>query len=286
MYLHIELKFHKMDKVLPSFGGQSKKSILVLVGTSWAVPVLLIPIVGSGFLGILKNPGVDNPGTGFKEHCVRQDALRQYPCSFPSKHLSKTIALVGDSHMAQYSLMIWTLAEANGYKVIFLGDIGSESDFSRTLDSLRVAKPNITIVSKFWSAHSFAKNSELIRDLEDVIQISRRVVMVGQNPVFVEKDGGQRISLMDELLGGGAKQPNVSVPRLPLPESKFSDGQIRKFATDSNIGYIDVFRILCPGTFCQSAQNGKAIYVDSNHLSTTGALLLQEDFRKIINDEQ
>ena len=286
MYLYVEIKFHKVDRGLPSVGRQSQKSLLVLVGSSWSVPLLLIPLVGSGFLGTLKNPGIDNPGTGFKEHCVRHEALRQYPCSFPSKHVSKTIALVGDSHMAQYSLMIWALAESNGYRLIFLGDIGREADFSRTLESLSVVRPNITIVSKFWSTHSFAKDSDLIRDLENVILLSRQMVVIGQNPVFMEKDEGKRISLMDALLGDETEQISTTVARLPLPESKISDGQIRKFAVDSKIEYVDVFRVLCPRTFCQAAQNGKALYVDSNHLSTSGALMLRKDFSRIINGEK
>jgi peptidoglycan/LPS O-acetylase OafA/YrhL len=282
IYLHIELRFHNFRRVTSSTNVHSRRSLFVLLGSSWATTLLLIPIVGSSFMGTLKNPGIDNPGIGFKEHCVRQDLLRQYPCAFSSKHSSETIALVGDSHMAQYSLMIWSLAETNGYKVIFSGDIGGKADFSRTLESLRAIQPHITIVSKLWRTDTLTRDSKLIQDLKDVNFLSRRMVVIGQNPELVQKDGVPKVSLIDVLLGDGAEQVSAPVARPPLPESRISDGLIRKFANDSKIEYVDVFRVLCPSAFCQSTQNGKSLYVDSNHLSTIGVLKLQKDFSRII----
>ncbi len=285
VYRFVELRFHNIRganvvKVIKSGSG---RLMLILVGSSIALSLILSPIVGSGFFGLINTKSTDNPGAYFKEFCIRDNPIYQFPCSFPGGGKEGTIALVGDSHASQYSLVLWELAKTRGLKLILIGDFGGEVNSSRTIRTLKSINPNYIIVSKYWRSEFLKSNSEMIQVLLTIRDVNKNLVVVGQNPIFEEADSNPGHSLLQVLLGVEAVETSPSASGVPLRESRVADGLIREWARDSKIQYLDSYRVLCPGDTCDKFIGGKPLYIDSNHLSGFGAFKLRSEFDKVFD---
>jgi peptidoglycan/LPS O-acetylase OafA/YrhL len=284
IYKSIELRYHSMgfNRGNSQKTMRRKSALFLLVGSSFVVTLAFIPIVGSGYFGVLSKPSNQNAGIEFKEYCMREDSFRQFPCVFPISDSSKTVMLLGDSHATQYSLMLWELLKDKDYKLILSGDFGGAVDSSRTIEDVRTYQPDITIVSKYWRTDQFLENSELIAGLNEIEKLSKRMIVVGQNPVFTEGESNPGISLFQTLLGANSKKIAFLKSQLPVPESKVSDNLIRNWALVTGVEYLDVFRTLCPRTFCERQIQNERLYIDSNHLSVFGAEMLRSNFSALI----
>jgi hypothetical protein len=285
IYRLVEVRFHQFDGSNEPRAIQLKsKWIVVLTSASLTLSLTSIPIVKSEMFGVLSASNNANPGVDFKKYCARDQFIYQFPCSFPGRAENGTIALVGDSHASQYSLVISELAKARGMKLFLLGDFGGEVNSSRTMDSIRTLDPDVIIVSKFWREEFLQKNSGMIQDLDELRTLSQHFLVVGQNPVFVQVDSGPGVSLFDILLGGKALKVDSPTVLPATKESRAADILIRSWAIESKVAYLDTFRILCPTTsYCDKFLNGKPIYIDSNHLSVSGAQILKVEFEKFLD---
>lgn len=238
-----------------------------------------------GFFGVLNTSVVDNPGLDFKNYCIREQSLFQYPCSFPGEESGGTIALVGDSHASQYSLLLWNLSRTRGMKLTLVGDFGGEVNSSRTITAVRNIKPDLIIVSKYWQSDLLEKNSNLLKDLDNLQQLSESFLIVGQNPIFVNNESDSSISMLDQLLGFEVSKVISKPFEFSTKESRQADGLIRKWATEIRVDYLDTFEILCPEVYCRKLERGESLYVDSNHLSATGAQVLRSAFEDFLDSQ-
>lgn len=286
IYRFVELRFHQLDGSSESRAIQLKSSLVVfLMGTCLAISFAAIPITKSGFFGVLNTSTSDNPGTHFKNFCIRDEPLFQYPCSFPGGGDKGTIALVGDSHASHYSLLLWELSKAMGMKLTLIGDFGGEISSSRTINASRALKPDFIIVSKYWRTELLKKNSTMLKDLEDLRQLSNLFLIVGQNPIFVENDSAPPISLLDTLLGVKSTKVNLKPFEMSTKESRNADDLIRSWAEEVQVDYLDAFKILCPEVYCRKFASGKSLYIGSNHLSTSGAQILRSGFEDFLQSQ-
>ena len=285
VYRFVELRFHNIRgaNIVKVIKSGSSRLMLILMGSSIALSLISSPIVGSGFFGLIETKSIDNPGAYFKEFCIRDNPIYQFPCSFPGGGKEGTIALVGDSHASQYSLVLWELAKSRGLKLILIGDFGGEVNSSRTIRTLKSISPNYTIVSKYWRSEFLKSNSEMIQDLLTIRDVNKNLVVVGQNPIFEEADSNPGHSLLQVLLGIEAVEISPSASGVPISESRSADGLIREWARDSKVQYLDAYRVLCPGVICDKVIGGKPLYIDSNHLSGFGALKLKGEFDKVFD---
>ena len=284
IYRFVELRFHRLDGSNESLAVQLKSNwIVILTSASLALSLVAIPITKSGFFGVLNTSTVDNPGIDFKKYCIREQSLFQYPCSFPGGSSKGTIALVGDSHATQYSMLLWELSKIRDMKLTLLGDIGGEVNSSRTINSVRTLKPDLIIVSKYWQADLLEKNSNLLQDLEELKQLSEIMLVVGQNPIFIKSDFTPTISILDKLLGVETLRVNSNAFEMPTRDSRQADELIRLWAAGMQADYLDSFKILCPEVYCEKFNRGESLYIDSNHLSASGAKVLRSAFLDFLN---
>jgi hypothetical protein len=234
---------------------------------------------------VLNTSVIDNPGLDFKNYCIREQSLFQYPCSFPGGGSEGTIALVGDSHASQYSLLLWDLSRARGMKLTLVGDFGGEVNSSRTTKAVRDLKPDLIIVSKYWQANLLDKNSNLLKDLDVLEQLSESFLIVGQNPIFVKSKSAAPISLLDQLLGFEASKVTAKPLEISTKESRQADDLIRTWAAEMRVDYLDTFKVLCPEVYCRKILGGESLYIDSNHLSASGAQVLRSDFEDFLDSQ-
>jgi peptidoglycan/LPS O-acetylase OafA/YrhL len=285
VYRFVELRFHNIRgaNAVKAIKSGSSRLMLILVASSIALSLISSPIVGSGFFGLINTKSTDNPGAYFKEFCIRDNPIYQFPCSFPGDGKEGTIALLGDSHASQYSLVLWEIAKTRGLKLIIIGDFGGEVNSSRTIRTLKSINPSYIIVSKYWRSEYLKSNSEMIQDLLTIRDVNKNLVVVGQNPIFEDADSNPGHSLLQVLLGIEAVETSLSASGVPLRESRVADGLIRAWARDSKVQYLDSYRVLCPGYTCDKVVGGKPLYIDSNHLSGLGALNLRSEFAKVFD---
>lgn len=284
LYRFVELRFHKIDGAHIARPNKKThtKSLPILISSSIMLSLLSVPVVSSGFFGFLNSNSTNNPGLEFKQHCVRESPFRQFPCSFPGNDINGSIALVGDSHASQYSMMLWDLAKKGGFKLILVGDFGGEVNSLRAFESISSITPEFTIVSKYWNSEFLRENSKMISDLQEIRSLSKKLVIVGQNPIFVQEEIAPVVSLLQLLIGAkSVSESKVAIGR-PTVESRIADGLIRVWAEKSRVDYLNSYRVLCPNLICEKAVGEKSLYIDSNHLSIFGAQMLRDDFSKIL----
>jgi hypothetical protein len=123
----------------------------------------------------------------------------------------------------------------------------------------------------------------MIRELRALLALSQDFVIVGQNPIFAEMNSDPGISLIEKFFGVKKTENDDVEFKTILKESRIADVSIRNWADDANIRYIDSYNILCPKDPCVRRFNGKPLYIDSNHLSGFGAVMLKNEFDKILD---
>ena len=288
MFGHVELKHHRIRpaRSTSQVSSPRKKSLLLLIGSSLTLALAFFPVINSGYFGVLEKSSNNNPGVEFKDYCVREEVLRQFPCSFPNNGASKTVMLLGDSHATQYSILLWDLLRSRDYNLVLSGDFGGAVDSSRTIDDVRRFRPDLTIVSKYWRADQFVKDSELSQALDEIKRLSGRMIVVGQNPVFAEGKSDPGKTLLEVLLGDSPETVISLKSQLPLPESRNADGLLKKWALQSEVQYLDSFGVLCPRIICEREVQGRPLYIDSNHLSVFGAEMLRTQFSDLIDESE
>jgi hypothetical protein len=167
-------------------------------------------------------------------------------------------------------------------KLTLVGDFGGEVNSSRTINAVRSIKPDLIIASKYWQSDLLEKNSNLLKDLEALQQLSASFLVVGQNPIFVRNESAPSISMLDQLLGFEAPKVVSKPVEISTEESRKADVLIRTWATERQVDYLDSFKILCPEVYCKKFERGESLYIDSNHLSASGAQVLRSDFEDFL----
>lgn len=103
----------------------------------------------------------------------------------------------------------------------------------------------------------------------------RRVIVVGPTPEY-------RTSV-PEFAGKAAffNRPVKNIDRKYLHRGLAVQNHIQHIISDfPDVGYIDLYRALCPDGQCEYLANGRTLYSDSNHISLFGNKMLQQTFSK------
>jgi hypothetical protein len=170
-------------------------------------------------------------------------------------------------------------------KLTLVGDFGGEVNSSRTINAVRNLKPNLIIVSKYWQSDLLEKNSNLLKDLDGLQQLSESFLIVGQNPIFVLDESAPSISMLDKLLGYEAPKVISKPFEISTQESRQADDLIRTWAKEIEVNYLDTYKVLCPEVYCRKLEGGESLYIDSNHLSASGAQILRPDFEDFLDSQ-
>jgi hypothetical protein len=249
--------------------------------------IALNTISSTHYFGLVKDSNSTNPGVLFKEVCKRENFTHQFPCILNNVPERPSVALIGDSHATQYSLILQQISQEMKFRLVMLGSIGGELDSTRTVAALMREKPEILIVSKFWLSSDFAKNSSFLESEDLLRKFSDKIIIVGQNPVFQNDDfvsatGGS--ALIDYIFNLDEGKSRVSHSRKFDGSAKVAGKSILKWAEFRNIRFIDPKLALCVDADCSNLASSSDYFFDNNHLSVIGAAKTKFLFKNALSN--
>jgi hypothetical protein len=228
-----------------------------------------------------------------------EGATRPPDCAYGDKAGSTTVALVGDSHAAQWFPAIERVAKARSWRLLTfvkvacpfvdmrVANLSLKREYTEcakfnaaTIARLRAVRPDLTLVSM----SRFAIHPVLDRDSTVAAQAAALARMVEQIPgrvaVIVDTpDGGRDIPAC--LARHVADVRVCAVPRATAYARNL--GAIERAATESTgADLIDLTKRVCRGTPCPVVVDGMIVFRDLRHLTATFSRSLAPDMDRAL----
>jgi peptidoglycan/LPS O-acetylase OafA/YrhL len=285
LYARVETK----HRITGSSEMPSRRRMSRVIVTFHLIPILVGCLAftawNSNYFGLIQKNNVTQEGQTFSKFCVRENFLRQFPCTFPSTSArTKKILLLGDSHAAQYSLDVWSIAGNLGYKVTFAGDFGGPIDPAPVINFASRIRPDVIIISKYWRNKNGQITPNVITSLDRLSKTTKLFIVLGQNPVYLASNSTvQAESLFTAILHGQNpnSQPELNFTKLDS-SAELSGSLISNLARKSGWGFINVRKLFCPIGTCETRDSMGSYYSDSNHLSAHGAFKIRSPLLKLL----
>lgn len=246
----------------------------------------------------------DNSSVYAKGCHVDQRSSDPIPCVYGNKQVLRKIAVVGDSHAAQWVPAFEELLAANEFQLVshtksacafseqrvLLGKAGavysSCHEWSqRVLNDLLSDKPEIVFVSlsrvQYAEGATQENNAELLasghaRMLRKLRDAGIRVVVIGDTPRM-------GIDVPECLSRRGATLEACGRPSAPLLARV---DPLRVAARNVGVEVIEFDRRICPGETCPAALSNTLVWRDAHHLTATFAREFAGDFRAILSERK
>jgi hypothetical protein len=102
---------------------------------------------------------------------------------------------------------------------------------------------------------------------------------------FITKDGSPKVSILASVpvlkkpLSTyifnvyGFKDKSLLTSEY-LKQREFMDSTFETLSDNANFFVLDPAQLFCPGNECQTSKNGEPLYVDDNHVTKEGAMML------------
>lgn len=190
-----------------------------------------------------------------------------------SKH--PTVLLIGNSHADSIKESVANvLKEAQG--TLFLAQENMNIDkrnVNQVLNVVAETKPDIIILHSSPGSYDFTYLKSFLREVN--LRSKAKVLLLGPVPVY-------NSSVPKFLLKSSS---NFSSLGLSYFEEKYANEVqlLKSFTDDSRVFFMSTLDIFCD-KFCMIATNSfKPFYFDNNHLTITGARLIEDELEKFIN---
>jgi hypothetical protein len=220
------------------------------------------------------------------KECV-QDQFEN-PCISSYPYQNGTILLIGDSHATHLSRVIRQIAFHKNFQFALwdrcdfqITDSGNNQDPTcikhniKVLNWVKSMKPEIVIVSQ--RMHESTSEFDVEIALNELIKISPKVLLVGNNPVF----GDSTKFFTQTLIFEYEPAKRVKIKDMDR-DSLLAADKFKKLANKLGIIYLDTRKIFCGEVYCKRFENGKWLFWDAGHLSIYGADLLAEPLYKLM----
>jgi peptidoglycan/LPS O-acetylase OafA/YrhL len=203
-----------------------------------------------------------------------------------------SIIVYGDSHGAELSVALASLAKARGESVRQLTASGCPpalgfsypdrpecSAYNEKILRRLVALPPKTIVIASNSVSWTDEHSdEYMRGLDEVLHAlssaGHRVIMLGlvpPHPIQLPVPA----SLARRAMFG--KKPENYVFRPDMAKIRSLDSTLERMATSEGVRYVSLLPMLCDRDRCKADIAGAVLYFDDNHMSVAGETLIATD---------
>ncbi|MBA2126738.1 acyltransferase [Hyphomicrobium methylovorum] len=201
-----------------------------------------------------------------------------------------TIVVYGDSHGAELSVALASLAEARGTSVRQLTASGCPpaTGFNypnrpqcsvynaHMMEDLLAAPPGTTIII---AANSFGwANGEtpgFMAGLKDVVErlsaAGQRLVVLGPVPPHPNEVPVPGALARRALFG---ETPETYTFQPDMGKMLLLEAGLKGIAADAGARYVTLLPFLCPGGLCRADIDGAVLYFDDNHLTVSGAKLV------------
>ncbi len=246
----------------------------------------------------------DNSSIYAKGCHVDQRSSDPIPCVYGNEHALRKIAIVGDSHAAQWVPAFEELLAGNEFQLVshtksacafseqrvLLGKAGAVYSScyewaQKVINDLLSNKPEIVFVSlsrvQYAEGATPENNAELLASghakmLRKLRDAGIRVVVIGDTPRM-------GVDVPECLSRRGASLEDCGRPSAPLLARV---DPLRVAAANVGVEIIDFDRRICPGETCPAALGNTLVWRDAHHLTATFARDFAEDFRAILSEKK
>jgi hypothetical protein len=289
--------------MLPDFQRELAKFIKVE-----NVPDAPAPADGSATVEALRprpsEARADNSSVYAKGCHVDQTSSEPIPCNYGSAQARRSIAIVGDSHAAQWVPAFEELLVGDQFKLVshtksacafsdhrvLLGRRGAVYSScyewsQRVLRGLLRDKPEAVFVSQsrthFAEGGTDSNNAELLaagtaQMLRRLREAGIRVVVIGDTPRI-------GVDVPECLSRRGSTVSECGRPSAPLLTRV---DPVRLAATAADVEMIEFDRRICPADTCPAALDNTLIWRDSHHLTATFARQFSKDFAAVLSSRE
>jgi peptidoglycan/LPS O-acetylase OafA/YrhL len=237
-------------------------------------------------------------------HASHDDSDPADPCVYGPEDADRTVALLGDSHSAQWFPVLERLADERGWRVAVFTK--SSCAFTDTLirrpdggaytecqewnravvDELAELGPELVVTSSSVmngpvDSQSSEEDAEVIAEgmsvlWSDVLEVSDHLVAVRDTP--------RTRTDVTECLEANSEDPSAC----ELPESEAftrDDPQERAVeVTDGEVSMLDLTDRFCVDGTCPAAIGNVVVYRDSHHITSTYVELLTDEFAERMDE--
>jgi peptidoglycan/LPS O-acetylase OafA/YrhL len=222
------------------------------------------------------------------------------PCIFGNINSTKVILLYGDSHAGHLtSAMSASLGNEykilyfghncfdevlNGMSPVFFGINESQCESRKSAISSLIGQDIYAVIhAQRWAYYNFTSKESIklqIANEENALNLNpRKIIVVG---------GAPEVNLECSIAGfyypfrGQYCQPKFK-SGIPPSRDKFFYDTIKELNVKNNIFFIHPYSKICGNGICNPIAPGASLYLDSNHLTFDGAMLLMPDLISILN---
>jgi hypothetical protein len=143
------------------------------------------------------------------------------------------------------------------------------------LETIRTLRPQVVIISQFWSSWSLIPSHALEHELADVAALTPATVLVEDTPA-------KGRAPVDCLLARGATLGSCVFP--VTSEQRAAYARVRKITRASNVRYMPTLQWLCAGGRCPTVIGNVIAFRDEHHLSGTYSHLLSGPFARLLGE--
>ena len=264
-YRFVEIPFRSARKL------QFKKKAFL------AVSLVVIPVTVLWGLEISTLKSREDYGNVFPSTVLEDCDFWNELCVIGPDSAAEKILLFGDSHTYQIIPVFVDYAKKQGFQLTTCVMVCRDENYSRIKDNSFLAG-NFDLVVNSYKTNNGLTERSYRKDIAETFS------------TFSELRGASHLIVLDNPFNAG----HVSPRRIRKPELKplsradqdaVANPITQNWKEDASEAafFYDPFTVLCNATECPLEKDGKALYLDNNHLSMPGVQLLEPSLINMVN---
>lgn len=220
-------------------------------------------------------------------------------CTFGDPKSKTSLALIGDSHAAQWFQPIRNIIERRGWKLVVYTQSGC-SLFSATyelsedcqlwnnytLQQIRVEKFSLVIMSNFSNSETLQDEKHILPPalVTDNLKILESTITKFDTKLLYIADTPKPTSIIPICLSQYVAQIQMCTFELSQAINMPSDGMLKKIFSTEKSSYVDLTEWFCINSRCPGIIGNTLVYRDNSHISDPYALALTDVLAAQINE--
>jgi peptidoglycan/LPS O-acetylase OafA/YrhL len=241
-----------------------------------------------------------------KKGCmVSMTGTKVIPCVFGVASSPLTVVLFGDSHAAEWSTPLVSIAEAEGWRLVtYLKASCAAADIpvysmllhrymnecadwrTRAMDEITRLRPNVVIVSEYSHHYmNVSRQSGRTLSMSDWASGLKKSVTTlrgaGSLVVLLRDSPSPAVDMRNCLENAewrGVRQ-NCDIPQAVAIDPVQTATERQLASTIPGVHFIDLTSRFCDGATCPAWRNGVLVYRDDSHITVNFAASLNEPLR-------
>lgn len=264
-YRFVEIPFRKARKL------QIKQKLIL------GIALVVIPVTALWGLEVTALRAREDYGNVFPSTVLHDCDFWNELCVVGPDSSSTKILLFGDSHTYQIIPLFVDYAKKYGFQLTTCVMICRDKNYSRIKDN-SFPGGNFDLVVNSYKTNNGVTERSYRKDIAETFSRfstlrNARHLIVLDNPFYADHVSPRRIR--KPVLAPLSRQQQDAVAN-PITQDWKSD-------SGAGVFLYDPFPVLCNETECPVEYNGKALYLDNNHLSMVGVRLLEPSLIDMVN---